>query len=233
MRTGGPRVVATLSVLNGNDLRRRSREAYLKALGDAGFEVTAVDSAGAAPEDFDALCLTGGEDVEPARYGVAAEPRTEPVDAARDALELGLLAAARARDVPVLGICRGFQVINVGYGGGLVQHVEGHRDANGPLVPHIAVAAPGSKLAAACGTAPFTVNARHHQAVAGRDLAPGLVATATIDGFVEAFEDPARRWLVAVQWHPERSADPDMSAAGRRIFSAFAEAASRQPTRAR
>src|SRR5207253_609097 len=83
------------------------------------------------------------EDVEPARYGVAADPRTEPVDAARDALELGLLAAARARDVPVLGICRGFQVINVGYGGGLVQHVEGHRDANGPLVPHIAVAAPG------------------------------------------------------------------------------------------
>jgi putative glutamine amidotransferase len=77
------------------------------------------------------------------------------------------------------------------------------------------------------------VNARHHQAVDERSLAPGLVPTARIDGFVEAFEDPAERWLVAVQWHPERSADRDMSAAGTKIFRAFADAASRQPVRAR
>ena len=124
-------------------------------------------------------------------------------------------------------------MINVAYGGSLVQHVEGHREANGPLVPHVAVAAPGSKLAAACGAEPFSVNARHHQAVSRAGLAPGLVPTATIGGVVEAFEDPRRRWLVAVQWHPERSADPDMSAAGRQIFGAFAAAASRQPARAR
>ena len=233
MDTGRPRVVTTLSLLNGNEMRRRSREHYLDALRGAGFEVIAVDSASAPAAEFDALCLTGGEDVEPSRYGAPADPRTETADAARDALELALLETARERDLPVLGICRGFQVINVAYGGSLVQHVEGHREANGPIVPHVAVAEPGSTLAAACGTAPFSVNARHHQAVAERDLAPGLVPTARIDGYIEAFEDPGRRWLVAVQWHPERSADPEMSEAGTRIFRAFADAASRQPVRAR
>ena len=228
-----PKVVATLSVPNASELRRRSREHYLKALRDAGFEVIAVDASDAVPSAFDALCLTGGEDMEPARYGAAADPRTETIDGARDALELGLIATARERDLPVLGICRGFQVINVAYGGSLLQHVDGHREKNGPIAPHVAVAAPGSKLAAACGTAPFSVNARHHQAVAESGLAPGLVPTAIIDGVVEAFEDPSQRWLVAVQWHPERSADPDMSAAGTRIFGAFADAAARQPARAR
>lgn len=228
-----PRVVATLSVLNGNEIRRRSREHYLTALGGAGLDVIAVDSSVSAPEEFDALCLTGGEDMQPSRYRAAVDPLTETADPVRDDLELRLLAYARDRDLPVLGICRGFQVINVAYGGSLVQHVEGHREANGPIVPHLAVVAPGSKLAAACGIGPFSVNARHHQAVADRDLAPGLVATAHIDGFVEAFEDPSRRWLVAVQWHPERSVDPDMSPEGTRIFRAFAEAAARQPARAR
>jgi putative glutamine amidotransferase len=233
MDRAAPRVVATLSVPNGSELRRRSREHYLKALRDAGFDVLAVDAGDAVPDAFDALCLSGGEDIEPARYGAAADPKTETIDKARDALELGLIATARERDVPVLGICRGLQVINVAYGGSLLQHVDGHREANGPIAPHIAVAAPGSKLAAACGTAPFSVNARHHQAVARSGLAPGLVPTTLIDDVVEAFEDQSQRWLVAVQWHPERSADPDMSAAGTRIFGAFADAAARQPARAR
>ena len=228
-----PTVVVTLSVLNGSDLRARSRGYYLKSLTDAGFEVIPVDASGTAPPAFDALCLTGGEDLEPSRYGAAADPQTEPADARRDALELELLAVARERDVPVLGICRGFQVINVAYGGSLIQHVEGHREANGPIVEHLVVPSEDSKLAAACGTTPFRVNARHHQAVAEGSLAPGLVPTARIDGFIEAFEDPAQRWLVAVQWHPERAADPDLSAAGTRIFRAFADAAARQPARAR
>jgi putative glutamine amidotransferase len=220
-------------VLNGTVARGASREHYLKALRDAGCDVIAVDASGTVPDDFDALCLTGGEDVEPSRYGAVPDPKTEPADGARDALELALVATARQRDLPVLGICRGFQVLNVAYGGSLVQHVEWHREANGPIVPHTAIVSAGSKLADACGIAPFSVNARHHQAVSERSLAPGLVPTARIDGFVEAFEDPAHRWLVAVQWHPERGADPDMSAAGTRIFRAFADAASRQPARAR
>lgn len=229
----GPRVVATLSVLNGDELRRRSRENYLKALRDAGFDVIAADAEHPAPDEFDALCLSGGEDMEPSRYGAAIDPKTEVADPRRDTLELALLATARERDLPILGICRGLQVINVAYGGSLVQHVEGHREKNGPIVQHTAVATPGSKLAEACGTEPFSVNARHHQAVDAKALAPGLVPTARIDGFIEAFEDPARHWLVAVQWHPERSADPEMSAAGTRIFRAFADATARQPARAR
>ena len=229
----GPKVVVTLSVLNGSELRARSREHYLKALRDVGFDAVAVDAGVAAPDEFDALCLTGGEDVAPSRYGAPPDPKTEPADPRRDALELALVATARARDLPVLGICRGFQVINVAYGGSLVQHVDGHREANGPIVSHTVVPAEGSKLAEACGAAPYSVNARHHQAVTERSLAPGLVPTAHIDGFVEAFEDPARRWLVAVQWHPERAADPDMSAAGTHIFRAFAAAARDLPVRAR
>ena len=228
-----PKVVVTLSVLNGSELRVRSREHYLKALRDVGFDAVAVDAGVAAPDEFDALCLTGGEDLEPSRYGAPADPKTEPADPKRDALELALVATARERDLPVLGICRGFQVINVAYGGSLVQHVDGHREANGPIVSHTVVPAEGSKLAGACGAAPYSVNARHHQAVTERSLAPGLVPTAHIDGFVEAFEDPARRWLVAVQWHPERAADPDMSAAGTHIFRAFADAAKYLPVRAR
>ena len=228
-----PKVVVTLSVLNGSELRVRSREHYLKALRDVGFDAVAVDAGVAAPDEFDALCLTGGEDLEPSRYGAPADPKTEPADPKRDALELALVATARERDLPVLGICRGFQVINVAYGGSLVQHVDGHREANGPIVSHTVIPVEGSKLAGACGAAPYSVNARHHQAVTERSLAPGLVPTAHIDGFVEAFEDPARRWLVAVQWHPERAADPDMSAAGTHIFRAFADAAKYLPVRAR
>lgn len=231
--TSRPRVVTTLSVLNGSELRARSRAQYVGALHGAGFEVIAVDAQSGPPAEFDALCLTGGEDLEPSRYGVPADPRTEPADPARDALELSLVAMARERDLPILGICRGFQVLNVAYGGSLVQHVEGHREANGPIHPHVALATPRSRLAAACGAAPFKVNARHHQGVDERSLAPGLVPTARIDELIEAFEDPARSWVVAVQWHPERSADPDMSAAGTRIFDAFAAATAPQPARAR
>lgn len=228
-----PRVVVTLSVPNGNDQREASRQNYLRALRAAGFDVVAADSATPAPDTFDALCLAGGEDVEPSRYGAAPDPLAEAPDTGRDALELALIASARERDVPILGICRGFQILNVAYGGSLVQHVAGHREANGPLVPHQAEVTAGSKLAEACGSGPFGVNARHHQAVSAASLAPGLVPTAFIDSYVEAFEDPSRRWVVGVQWHPERAGDPDLSPASVRIFGAFANAAARQPARAR
>ncbi len=227
----GPKVVATLSVPNGNPSRASARQQYLTSLRDAGFEVLAVDARDPIPEDFDALCLTGGEDVEPQRYGAAVNAQTEVPDPKRDALEFELLRTARERDLPVLGICRGFQVINIAYGGSLLQHVDGHRRSNGPIVAHSAVPMPGSKLAAACGSAPHDVNSSHHQVVTDDTLAPGLVPTVRIDGLVEAFEDPAKRWLVAIQWHPERTSE--VSAAATHIFRAFAEAASRQPARAR
>jgi len=226
----GPRVVATLC---GHDRPKcvRARAQYLAALQGAGLEVMALDPRDAVPEAFDALCLTGGGDIEPARYGEPAAAETDDVDPARDALELGLLRDALDRDIPVFGICRGFQLINVAKGGSLLQHVDGHSRSFGALHSHEAVPAAGSLLAGATSDRAHVVNSSHHQAVTDATLAPGLVPTVRIDGLVEAFEDPAHRWLVAVQWHPERTAE--VSAEAARIFRAFADAASRQPARAR
>jgi putative glutamine amidotransferase len=230
MGQGRPRVVATLC---GHDREKciRARAQYLAALQGAGFEVVALDPADDVPESFDALCLTGGGDIEPSRYGEPAAPETEDVDPARDELEIRVLGTALTRDLPVLGICRGFQLINVAKGGKLLQHVEGHSRSLGTLHSHEAVPAAGSLLASATSGRAYVVNSSHHQAVADEGLAPGLVPTARIDGLVEAFEDPAHRWVVAVQWHPERTAEVSAEATG--IFRAFAEAASRQPSRAR
>jgi putative glutamine amidotransferase len=226
----GPRVVATFC---GHDREKcvRARTQYLAALQGAGFEIVALDPNDEVPEDFDALCLTGGGDIEPSRYGEPRAPETEDVDPARDELEIRVLGTALSRDLPVLGICRGFQVINVARGGTLVQHVDGHSRSLGALHSHEAVPAAGSLLAGATSARAHVVNSSHHQAVTESILAPGLVPTVRIDGLVEAFEDPSHRWVVAVQWHPERSAEVSAEATG--IFRAFAAAASRQPSRAR
>jgi putative glutamine amidotransferase len=225
-----PRVVATFC---GHDREKclRARAQYLAALGAAGLDVIPVDPNDEVPATFDALCLTGGGDIEPSRYGAHAEPETDDVDPARDALELGLLSHALERDLPVLGICRGFQLINVAKGGALVQHVAGHSRSLGALHAHEAWPTAGSLLSAATSASPHAVNSSHHQAVTDDVLAPGLVATVRIDGLVEAFEDPSRAWIVAVQWHPERA--DEVSAEATRIFRAFADAAARQPARAR
>lgn len=224
-----PHVVATFC---GHDRDRclRAREQYLAALRRAGFEVTAIDPGAAAPAGFDALCLTGGGDIDPARYG-EPDAGSEDIDPRRDATELGILAAALARDVPILGICRGFQLINVAFGGGLVQHVDGHSPSAGPLHEHRALALTGSRLAAASGSGAHAVNSSHHQAVTAELLAPALCATVWIDGLVEAFESPEHRWLVAVQWHPERTSE--VSPEATHIFRAFADAASLRPAAAR
>jgi putative glutamine amidotransferase len=230
MGQGSPRVIATLC---GHDRPKcvRARGQYLAALQGAGFDVVALDPDDEVPESFDALCLTGGGDIEASRYGEPAAPETDDVDPARDELEIRLLGTALSRDLPVLGICRGFQLINIARGGKLVQHVEGHSRSLGALHSHEAVPAAGSLLAGATSGRAHVVNSSHHQAVTDEGLAPGLVPTVRIDGLVEAFEDPAHRWVVAVQWHPERSAE--VSAEATRIFRAFADAASRQPSRAR
>lgn len=226
----GARVIATFC---GHDREKclRARGQYLTALQGAGLEVIALDPRDPIPDDFDALCLTGGGDIEPARYGDTAAPETDDVDPARDEQELRLLRTALDRDIPVLGICRGFQVINVANGGRLVQHVDGHSRSSGALHSHEAVPAAGSLLAGATSDRPHVVNSSHHQAVTDDVLGPGLTPTVRIDGLVEALEDPAHRWVVAVQWHPERTAE--VSAEATHIFRAFADAASRQPARAR
>jgi putative glutamine amidotransferase len=237
----GPRIAVTLC---GHATRRCdvAREQYLDAIRRAGGDPIALDPSDPLPEDFDGLCLTGGGDIDPARYG-EVKTTSEDIDGARDASELGLLERALARDVPVLGICRGFQLINVRFGGSLEQHHPGHSPkyppeggavsddpAGADAVRHVVVAEAGSHLAAACGDETFTVNSSHHQVITPDRLASDLRATARVDDLVEALESPAHRWVVAVQWHPERTAQ--VSPAATRIFDAFIAAVQRTPVTA-
>lgn len=167
------------------------------------------------------LVLTGGEDVEPARYGATPHPKLQETDPARDAAELALIAAARERRLPILAICRGIQILNVALGGTLYQDLGSERP--GPIghagdVRHTVRIEPGSLLERTLGTQTATVNSRHHQAI--RDLAPGLRAVAWAeDGLIEAVEpaDARAPWMLAVQWHPE-----DLNE--RALFDGFARA---------
>ncbi|MQY38952.1 putative glutamine amidotransferase [Streptomyces sp. RB17] len=155
---------------------------------------------------LDGLVIAGGPDVDPARYGAEREPRTGPPALARDAWELALIEAALAAGMPVLGICRGMQLLNVALGGTLVQHLEGHAEVVGVFGGHPVEPVPGSLYA---GIVPeeTTVPTYHHQAV--DRLGTGLVPSAyAADGTVEAVELPADRgWVLGVQWHPEMGED--------------------------
>jgi putative glutamine amidotransferase len=167
---------------------------------------------------LDALVIAGGPDVDPARYGAEREPRTGPPAVARDAWELALIGAALDAGMPVLGICRGMQLLNVALGGTLVQHLEGHAEVVGVFGGHPVKPVPGSLYA---GIVPeeATVPTYHHQAV--DRLGAGLVPSAyAADGTVEAVELPAERgWVLGVQWHPEMGEDL-------RVMSALVRAAS-------
>jgi putative glutamine amidotransferase len=237
----GPRIAVTLC---GHATRRCevARGQYLDAIRRAGAEPVPVDPTDATPEEFDGLCLTGGGDIDPARYDADNVASTD-IDERRDGVELALLGRALALDIPVLGICRGFQLINIHLGGSLEQHHLGHSpkyppegapvsdDPAGPdAVSHEVTAEPGSKLAAACGDQTFVVNSSHHQVVTSDRLASDLRATAHVGELVEALESPAHRWVVAVQWHPERTAQ--VGAAATRIFDAFVAEVKRTPVTA-
>ena len=226
---GRPRVALTTPVATSES---ETYARYRLALERAGAEVVEVRPGDALPRDIDGLCLTGGGDVEPARYGADYDgTERETVKPERDELEFTMLDRALAADLPVLAICRGFQVLNVQLRGTLVQDLAGHRATD--HVTHTVRAAAGSRLARACGDAPMRVNSRHHQAVTRRELAPGLTPTAFVGDLVEAFESDAHGWVVGVQWHPERvRADEEpVDASAARIFEAFVAEASRAPIR--
>jgi putative glutamine amidotransferase len=151
---------------------------------------------------LDGVLLSGGADVAPVRYGATPDPATGPVEDDRDAAELALIEVAVAEELPVLGICRGLQLLNVWAGGTLHQHQPVH--ARYDLAVDDAfdevVVAPGSQLAALHGDR-LRVNSLHHQTV--ERVADGWVVTArSADGTVEALEWPGHE-LIAVQWHPE------------------------------
>ena len=202
--------------------------AYVRALAGAGLvplvvpPILAPEAACSALDQVQGLVLTGGEDVDPGRYGAAPHSRLGEVDPLRDALELALIAGARARRLPILAICRGIQIVNVALGGTLYQDLPTERPGaiahSDTRSRHGLQIEPGSLMHRTLGAVSATVNSRHHQAI--RDLAPPLRASAwSEDGVIEGTElrsagDP---WLLAVQWHPEDEIEGA-------LFRGFAEA---------
>jgi putative glutamine amidotransferase len=174
---------------------------------------------------IDGLLLTGGGDIDPGTYGAEPHPATSRVSTPRDAAELELLDAAVAAGKPVLGVCRGMQLINVARGGTLCQHLPngaGHTPEPGTFGEHPLKVAAGTRLAGILGAngTGVDVPTAHHQAI--DRLGDGLVATAWAeDGVIEAVErtDTGGSFFVAVQWHPEAGADP-------RLIKALVAAAS-------
>ncbi|MFE0104186.1 gamma-glutamyl-gamma-aminobutyrate hydrolase family protein [Streptomyces sp. NPDC059009] len=161
---------------------------------------------------LDAVVIAGGEDVEPTRYGAEPEDRTGPPARERDSWELALIDAALASGTPLLGICRGMQLLNVALGGTLVQHMEGHTGGTGVFGSHPVTSVPGTRYATIVPEASADVPTYHHQAV--DRLGEGLVVSAHAeDGTVEAVELPGDGWVVGVQWHPEMGTDTRVMAA--------------------
>ena len=219
------------------------------AIDDKGFfslrpeYVHAVEKAGGLPvllapggevtphlDRIDGLMLSGGSDVDPAIYGEAPHETTQ-WKRERDDFELALTKAALQRDMPLLAICRGQQVLNVAAGGTLVQDIPSQLPAAGAHYPkdvprwqtaHEVEVVPGTRLREIVGRDVLEVNSFHHQAV--RDVGPGLRLSARgRDGVVEAVESAAHRFVIGVQWHPEAmwNRDPDHQ----ELFRSFIEAA--------
>ena len=176
---------------------------------------------------FEGLVLTGGSDVDPALYGEPKHPETDQPDRERDALEAALLKEALARDLPVLAICRGLQMLNVFEGGTLIQHLrplDRHQRTDGPRdrPAHEVSIEPGTLLAEIARESTWQVNSRHHQAVARVGGNLRISAIDPDDGTVEALEHPAKRFVLGVQWHPE---DQALVCEGQlQIFRSFGEA---------
>lgn len=179
------------------------------------------DEPGAAAEVLsrvDGLVVAGGPDLDPVHYGAARDSRTGAPATVRDQWELALIAAALEADLPLLGICRGMQALNVALGGTLIQHIDGHVETPGAMSRHPVRPVPGTRYAELVPEE-AQVPTYHHQAVdrLGRDL---VVSAHAVDGTVEAIEVPdPERWVLGVQWHPERDTDT-------RVMSALVEAAS-------
>ncbi|HUF49915.1 MAG TPA: gamma-glutamyl-gamma-aminobutyrate hydrolase family protein [Longimicrobiales bacterium] len=207
----------------------------LQQIGVAPVLVTPAHGSAALAALMDSCCglvLTGGEDVDPARYGEAPSPALGAVQPARDEMEFAALGCALERAMPIFGICRGAQVINVHFGGTLYQDIATERPTDllheqtepWDRRTHNATVEAHTLLHGILGDARLFINSFHHQAVkqVGREL---RIAAMAEDGLIEAIEHREYPWLLGVQWHPERNeatapdTDPD-----RRLFAAFREA---------
>jgi gamma-glutamyl-gamma-aminobutyrate hydrolase PuuD len=200
---------------------------YVRAVERAGGRAVLVPPSNDGIDEIldavDGLVFSGGSDLDPELYGQEPHPRTNGIVHVRDSAELALLRAALDRDLPVLAICRGSQVLNVAFGGDLVQHLpdhvghDGHKETDGVFSDHDVELEPGTQLAGLLGDR-VPVKSHHHQ---GMDrIGAGLnVSARDEDGYVEALEAPDRRFTVGVLWHPEAGQDA-------RLFEALvAEAA--------
>ncbi|HEY6570267.1 MAG TPA: gamma-glutamyl-gamma-aminobutyrate hydrolase family protein [Candidatus Limnocylindrales bacterium] len=239
---GAPRIVVTLMVAAEQaepGIAARKNALYLDALTRHGAVTMPLDATSPEAERetafaaMDGLLLSGGADVDPARYGQAVDG-AHGVERERDALEAAAWSAAEARAVPVFGICRGLQAMNVFAGGRLRQDIGGHAGhgwGHGDALTHPLRAIPGTRLTrilypANVGGGVLTVNSYHHQGVARDDLAPRFVASAVSPGpdgeLVEAFESTAGPFRMAVQCHPERTESTPR--AFERLFAFFVDA---------
>jgi putative glutamine amidotransferase len=225
-----PRVAVARWVVEAGTAPTASQQNYLDRVFDLGLTPVDLIDPRSSLDDCAGLVLTGGIDIDPSLYGEAAQPEVDEIDRPRDEFELTLLREALEADLPVLAICRGHQLLNVCFGGGLLQHVAGdaHRwQEDEPVTSsfHDVSLSAGSKLHAVYGSGLIKVNSRHHQAVTLNRVAKGLVVTGTSDdGLVEGLESPAHRWVVGVQWHPERPEPetPGFAESSRLLWQAFA-----------
>lgn len=237
-----PLVIVTTALAPGRRLPQVVLNAnYVTAVEDAGATAVLLSPAHdiasieALVDRADGLVLTGGDDVDPARYGQTPHPKTGAPNRARDEAEFAALELALKREMPVLAICRGMQVLNVALGGTLVQDLSSQRP--GPIVHeqtapigqrwHAAEVLDGSGLHQIFGTSELFINSFHHQGV--DRLAPPLRAAVWAeDGLVEGVEGKEFPWVYGVQWHPERGeaeAPADERDPDRRLFWAFTRAA--------
>ncbi len=212
------------------------RSNYLGSLVEAGAVPVALPHHAALADDMldavDALVVTGGAfDVDPGLYGEGDRHGTVVLKGERTAAELALLRGALARDMPVLGICGGEQLLAVALGGTLIQHIPDgvagalpHEQPNPRHQPgHAVRIEPGTLLARIVGQAEMRVNSSHHQAV--RDPGRARVNARAPDGVIEGIEDPERSFCLGLQWHPEFAIDPG----DRLVFQALVSAASARP----
>jgi putative glutamine amidotransferase len=240
---GSPRIAVTVAVAARKrepEIAEQKNRLYAAALARQGATPILLDATTPAADriaafaTMDALLLSGGADLAPDRYGRPNQGSTG-IEPERDELEAEAWAAAQLRGLPVLGICRGFQAINVLSGGTLLQDVDGHAGpswGHGPAAIHPLRMAPGTRLARVL----FPTNARggviqvnsyHHQGIRAADLAPGLVAsawaTSPAGDLVEGLEAADGRFVIGIQSHPERteSTPPTFE----RLFAVFADAA--------
>lgn len=232
--------MAIVAITSG---KQRNARRYVNAMTAAGAETrlllpeTHAGQSGAEMlRGAGGLLLSGGPDIHPQRYGQAPQPDAGlQLNPDLDEMEFQALDYALAADLPVLALCRGMQLLNVAFGGRLIQDLPNHRadrlasgaTGNDP-VSHLIYVAPGAKSAAIIGSAGFfRVNSYHHQGLGEAQRAPRLMSTAynVADGLVEGLESPEHRWVIGFQCHPERQDEVPRSFAN--LFAGLKDRAER------